>query len=810
MQALVQDLRYGARKLLRRPGVNLLIILILALGVGASSTLFSLVNAALFRPLPYPDGDALFMIWQGSAQKDDRQRPVSPQVFAELLSQNQGFEQIAAFVWNGDVGFSVTGGGEPERVQGAIVSGNFFQTLGVAAARGRTFTAEDDNPAGDLTVVLSHRLWARRYASDPNLLGQKLTLNERVYTVIGVMPERFEFPAGVELWAPRPLHAGEALNTALPITFGLRVLARARPDLPPAQVQESLSVIGQRLRQADEGTYRGVELKAVPLRDQLYGSARPAFLLLFSATGFLLLIACANAANLLLARAAARQHEITVRVALGATRLRIIQQLFTENTLLAVLGGALGLLLCAALLDVLTTLLSATPAFTTRVTVDHRVLGFTLAVTVLTGLLFGLAPALHASRPNLNDALKEGVTRSAAGAGRQRLLDVIVGAEIALALLLSIGAVLVTHSFVGITRTPLGFEPERALSMKLTLAKSRYPDGARQTAFYQRVLQRLSALPGVQYAGASNFLPLEAGGFQTLFLAEGQAPPVPGQEPRANCAAVSPDYFKALGISLIRGRTFTEQDSQQSPKVVIVGQTMARRLWPAEEPIGKHVNFQGQWYEVVGLVSDVRQGFGSDSQPGAQMYVPYGQFDFPWPYAHVVIRTTVAQPAQLAAAARAAIWAEDKNQPVENVRLLEQVVADRLAGRRFMALLLVVFALTAVGLAAVGIYGVTAYYVSHLTHEIGIRMALGAQARDILRLVLVRGLVIMLLGIGVGLALAVSTTRLMSSLLYGVSTTDPLVYFQTTALFAAVTVAALLVPARKATKVDPLIALRWE
>jgi putative ABC transport system permease protein len=784
--------------------------LILALGAGANSALFSVVNAMMLRPLPYEEADNLLMIWESNLQKNIERRPISPQVFEELVNQNQVFEQIAAFVASSDVKFTITGRGEPERVPGAIVSANFFQTMGVAAEHGRAFTPAGDQQAQNSEVILSHHLWERLFGGDPGQLGKPLTLNERSYNIIGVMPASFDFPLGVELWVADPARAAEAMNSALTITYAYRVVARQKSGVGMAQVRESLRVIGYRLQQEFQGAREGVEFRAVPLREQIYGDIRYSLLILFAATGFVLLIACANTANLLLARAATRQHEISVRTALGATRGRIIRQLFTENILLAVLGGGAGLLLCAGLIRAIMSMWPAAATPLNGVTIDYRVLGFTFAVMLVTGLLFGLAPALNVSRADLNELLKEGSTRSSSGFGRQRLLDLVVICEIALALLLSIGSVLMIQTFLRVTSTDLGFAPQNLLTMKISLSKLKYPNSDRQTHFYQQVLRRIAALPGVEYAGATNFLPLGSGNFQTLFLVEGKPIPDAGEEPAANSVSISPDYFKTMGIQLARGRFFTEQESKESQRVVIINETTARRFWPDEDPVGRRLKFQGNWCEIVGVVKDVKQSLAGDVPVGAQIYVPHTQFDFPWPYMYVVVRSSVGKPANLAAPVRGAIWAEDQYQPIENVITFEQIISDTLSQQRFTTLLLITFAFIAVALAVVGIYGVMAYTISQRTHEIGIRMALGAQTRDILRLVMKRGLTIMLLGVGVGLALAAATTHVMSSLLYGLSATDPLVFLLASLLFIAVATGAVLFPARKATKIDPLVAMRYD
>ena len=810
MQALFQDLRYGLRRLSRQLGLSVLIILILALGAGVNSTLFSLVNAMLLRPLPYQDADSLVMIWNTNLRKNIEKRPLSSQVFHELVNRNQVFEQIAAFVANSDVRFTITGRGEPERVQGAIVSANFFQTMGIAAEHGRVFTPADDKQAENAGLILSHRLWVRLFGADLGQIGKPLTLNDRSYNIIGVMPASFNFPLGVELWVADPMRAAEVMNSALPITYALRVVARRKHGVVMTQVQENLHVIGYSLQQEFQEERQRVELRAVTLREQIYGNIRYSLLILFAATGFVLLIACANTASLLLARAATRRHEISVRAALGATRWRIIRQLFTENILLAVLGGGAGLLLCTGLIRAIMAMWPAAAPPLSGVTIDYSVLGFTLALILLTGLLFGLTPALNVSRADLNEVLKEDSMRSSAGFSRQRLLDIVVICEIALALLLSIGSMLLIQTFLRITNTNLGFEPQNLLTLKLSPSKLKYPDGDRQTLFYQQTLRRIAALPGVQYAGAANFLPLGTSNFQTLFLVEGRPNPNAGEEPSANYVSISPDYFRAMGIQLTRGRFFTDQESKESQKVVIINETAARRFWPEAAPLGKRLKLQGNWCEIIGIVKDVNQSLAGDVPVSAQIYVPYTQFDFTWPYIYVVVRTSLEKPENLATPVRGAIWAEDQYQPIEDLKTFEQIISETLSQQRFTTLLLIIFAFVAVALAVVGIYGVMAYSISQRTHEIGIRMALGAQTRDILRLVMRRGLAIMILGVAFGLGLAFATTHVMTRLLYGLSATDPWVFLLASMLFIAVSIGAMLVPARKATKINPLVAMRYD
>lgn len=810
MRGILQDLRYGARKLAKSPGFASAIILTLALSTGANSAVFSVVNAALLSPLPYPEADRLALIWESSLRRGLKSRPLSQESFSELSEQNKSFAQVAAFVASGDVGFTIADGGEPERVPGAVVSANFFATLGEEAVAGRGFTQADDDPGNDPVAVISERLWRRRFGADAGVVGKVLRLNERSYTVVGVMPAAVNFPVGTEVWVPRPLQADQAMNSATHITYGLRVLARLRPGVEREAAQADLSLIARGLEQAYPASNRGIEMRLVPLREELYGDIRPTLLVLSGAVAFVLLIACANIANLLLARAAGRRHEITLRAALGATRTRLARQLLTEYLLLAAIGGALGLLLCRCLTPVLMALWPAGLRPLGEVVIDRRVLGFTFAVSLLSGLLFGLLPALYASRASLNGSLKESQSSSATGIRRNGLSSLIIVSEIALALLLLVGAGLTTKLFMRLTETKLGFEPRHVLTAKLTFSGRKYSDRERQMLFLQRVLQRARALPGVREAGAANFLPLSNSGFRALFTIEGRAAAA-GHEPAADCVAVTADYFKAMGIRLSAGRLFTEEDAPNAPPVVLIDESLARRFWPGESPLGKRLNFQGSWREVIGVVRDVRQNSVGGPQQDAQMYVPYPQFGFTWPYVHLAVRGGSGDSASLANALREAVREEDKDQPVESIKMVEQQISDSLSLHRFAVLLLLCFAFMALALAAVGVYGVTAYYVSQRTRDIGIRIALGARASNVLVPLLRRGLTLTAAGIAAGSAGAFVLTRVVASVMYEAGAA---IDFKTLLLAAltlgAVTMLAVYIPARAATKVDPLKVLRSE
>jgi putative ABC transport system permease protein len=810
MRGLLQDLRYGARKLAKSPGFAAAVILTLAVSMGANSAIFSVVNAALLSPLPYPEADRLALIWESSLRQGLQSRPLSHESFAELSSQNKSFAQLSAYVASDDVGFSIADAGEPERVPGAVVSANFFATLGVEPLIGRAFAAAADNPAGEPVAVISERLWQHRFGADTGVAGRALRLNGRSYIVVGVMPAAVDFPAGAEVWVPGPLQADQAMNSALHITYSLRVLARLKPGVERDVAQSELNLIAQRLERAYPATNRGVEMRLVPLREEFYGDIRPTLLVLSGAVAFVLLIACANVANLLLARGAGRQHEIAIRAALGATRTRLARQLLTEYLLLSAMGGGLGLLLCHWLTRVLVALWPPAMRPPGEVAINLRVLGFTFATSLLAGLLFGLLPALRASRAGLNDSLKESHTRFGSGVRRHGWPSLIVVSEVAMALLLLVGAGLTVKLFVALTETKLGFDPRHVLTAKLTFSGRKYADRGQQLLFLQRVLERARTLPGVQGAGAVNFLPLSDSGFRTLFTIEGREAES-GREPSADCVAVTPDYFNAIGVPLNAGRPFTEADSQNAPPVVIVDETMARRYWPDESPLGKRLNFQGSWREVVGIVRDVRQNSIGGPRQDAQVYVPYPQFGFTWPYVHLAVRGGPEDPSGLADGLRAAVRDEDREQPVESVTLIEQSISDSLSPYRFSALLLLCFACLALALAVIGVYGVTAYYVSQRTRDIGIRIALGARPSNVVWPLLRRGLTLTVAGIAVGTAGAFALTRVAASLMYKAGAMPDIKTCLLAALMlGAVTMLAVYIPARAATKVDPLTVLRGE
>jgi putative ABC transport system permease protein len=787
-ETLWQDVRFGARTLRKNPGFTAVAVVALALGIGANSAIFSVVNAVLLRPLPYKDPERLVMVWEKGNADEFPINSTSAANFIDWRDQNQVFEAVAVM---GRASFNLTGAGEPVRVDGRRVSAGLFRLLGVEPQLGRAFLPEEDAPGA-------------------GVVGKPLTINGQSYTVVGVMPPQFQFPSRQdELWVPIAFGAQEAANRG---NNSYEVVGRLKADASLERARAEMDTIAARLKQQYPDAVKSNASVVVPLREQVVGDIKPALLVLLGAVGFVLLVACANVANLLLARAAVRRKEIALRVALGAGRLRLVRQFLTESVLLAALGGAVGLLLSFWGVNALQAFMPENIAGVKAVTVDAGVLVFTLAVSLLTGLLFGLVPAAQALKLDLNEMLKEGGRDASSGRGGNRVRSMLVVAEVAVSLVLLVGAGLLINSFLRLRNLDPGFRADHLLTMSVVLPPQKYPDQARRSAFYSELTSRVEALPGVRSAAVTDWLPLTMTGGSFGVSVEGRADPGTDKRPDVVTRVVSAGYFETMGIKLLRGRQFDErQDRAGSPQVVVVSETTARRLWPGEEPLGKRLQpgdpDPSGWMEVVGVVNDVRQ-FDLTAEPRLQMYLPHVQFEWFVPR-QLVVKTDV-EPSSLAAAVRKTVWELDKDQPVSDVRTMEEVLSESIARQRFSTLLLAIFAGLALALAAVGIYGVMSYAVAQRTREIGIRMALGAQAGVVLRLMMRQGLKLASAGVVLGLAGALLLTRLMSSLLFGVSATDPLTLATISLMLVGVALLASYIPARRAAKVDPLIALRHQ
>ncbi len=802
-----QDLRYAARMQRKNPGFTVVAIIALALGIGANTAIFSVVNTVLLRPLPYKDPERLVMVWEDASKHGYPRDTPTAANFVDWRNQNTVFEGMAAIL---PQSFNLTGAGEPERLRGRAVSASLFPLLGVEPQIGRVFTNAEDQRGSNQVVVLSYALWQRRFGGDNGIVGKTLNLNGQPYIVVGVMPARFQFPSSTdEIWTPIAFTAEQAADRT---THYLQVLARLKPGITLEQAQTEMSTIAARLQQQYPQSNTDVGAEVTSLHEHTVGDIKPALLILLGAVGLVLLIACANVANLLLARAAVRQKEIAVRVALGARRWRLIRQFLTESVLLATLGGVVGLGIAYGGLILLRAFIPQTIAQAKQVTMDPKVLGFTFLVSTITGLIFGLAPALQAARFNQTETLKEGGRDSATGSSGKRIRGLLVTAEVAISLVLLIGAGLLINSFLRLRNVDPGFRTENLLTMKFVLPHPKYKDFERRSAFYTDLIQRVQALPGVNSAAVTSNLPLYRQGNSIAVGIEGRPDPPPGQELIVTTRIVSPGYFKTMSIPVLTGRQFTDQDTRKSPLVMLISETMARRVWPNEDPVGKRVALgpiqrPEDWFQVIGVVKDVRQ-FELSAEPKPQMYLLYRQTDFFAPE-DLVVQTGV-DPASMATTVRNAVWEIDKDQPVSNIRTMEEILLDSIARQRFNMLLLAIFGAVALILAAVGIYGVMSYSVAQRTHEIGIRMALGAQTGAVLKLAVGYGLKLVLAGVAIGLIAAFALTRVMSTLLFGVTATDPMTFTLISLLFVCVAALASYIPARRATKVDPIIALRYE
>jgi putative ABC transport system permease protein len=806
MGTLWQDVRYGVRLLLKSPGFALVAVFVLALGIGANSAIFSVVNAVLLRPLPYADPDRLVILWEKSATQDTS---VSYPNFIDWRDQNQVFERIAAFRRES---FNLIGAGEPERLSGRMISSSFFSTLGVQPLMGRDFVAAEDRAGGNRVVILSHGFWQRRFGGAQDILGKQLSLNNESYTVAAVMPADYRFGSETDIFVPIGLF--EERYKERGAHPGLYVIGRLKPGITQEQGRAEMDTIMARLGQQYPDTNADRRIHIESLYDNTVQDVRPALLILLGAVGFVLLIACANVANLLLARAVARQKEIAIRTAMGASRWRIVRQLLTESVMLSIIGGGLGLLLALWGTDLLTKVVPAdsVPRLETA-RIDMRVLGFTMLAAILTGIIFGLAPALQASKTDLNESLKEG-DRGSTG-NRHRVRSILVIAEVALALVLLIGAGLMVKSFWRLQTVETGFDSSNLLTMQLSYTAAR-GEGRKVSDFFQQVEGKIRSLPGVESVAFSNGLPF-FGAAEQSFEIEGRPPADNSQPLMAVQYMTTPDYLQTLGIRLKRGRYLTAQDRIDSPQVVVIDESLAQKYFPGEDPIGKRLQFMhdSRRVEIVGVVEHVKH-YGLDGEVPVDPQFYFSLAQVPDEFLPQVARRisltvrTSRDPMNLVGAVRQQIMSVDPNQPIYNVRTMDQRINESIATRRFSMSLLITFALVALVLAAVGIYGVVSYSITQRTHEIGIRMALGAQARDILKMVLGHGMLLILIGISAGLVASFVVTRVMATLLFGVSATDPLTFAGVSLLLAVVAFLAIIIPARRATKVDPMVALRNE
>jgi putative ABC transport system permease protein len=809
IETLLKDLRYAARTLLARPGFALTAVVTLALGIGGCTAIFSLVSAVLLRDLPFRDASRLVMVWEDASIAGFPRNDVAPGNFAAFQAQSTVFDGLAA---TEELGFNLTGGGEPLKVAARGVTADFFPLLGVRPELGRVFRADEDRPGAGHVAVLSHPLWRQRFGGDAAVVGRDILLDDERYTVVGVMPAGFQFMESyVGLWVPAALSAEELTNHG---AHFLQVLGRLKPGVTVERATGEVEAIARRISQDFPEGARALRAYALPLREQLVGDARRPLLMLSLAIASVLLIACANIASLLLARAASRGREIALRAALGAERGRIVRQLLTESVLLAVLGALPGLLVASWALSFLQRLVPPGLVLSTRPALDERALLGAVALSLLAGVLFGLAPALHATRGDLNAGLRLGGRTSTQG-GHAGLRGALVVAEVAATLVLLLGAGLLGQTLYRMRYVSLGLRPEKLLTLRTTLPEQRYGELAKRAAFYEGVLERVRHLPGVVSAGYGTSVPLEWKGGTNGFFPEGVVRPEVGLSYDANHRQVSTDFLKAMGVPLVRGRSIDRRDGAESRRVAVVNETMARQYWPGMDAVGKRFKIGDPdsdvpWITVVGVVGDVRQ-MGLDAPVKAEMYLPYAQVtEQPWFAPRDLVVRTAAEPMSLVPWIKSAISEVDPEQAVSNTRTFEDILDEEVTQRRLGASLLGAFAGLALLLASLGIYGILSHFVAQHTAEIGVRLALGASPGDILRLVLGRGMTLAGFGIIAGVAGGFALTRLMSSLLYGVTATDPTTFVGAAGLLTGLAFLACYLPARRAVKVDPTIAMRYE
>jgi putative ABC transport system permease protein len=801
MQTLIQDIRYAIRSLIKRPGFVAIAVATLAFGIGANTAIFTVVNAVLLRPLSYPEPEKVVVFEGINPSRGIPESNMSVPDFADWRNQSQSFEKIGGFVTGN--AFLVSND-ESERVRGTWVTEDFFALFRTPALKGRVIQTDDCKEGGENVAVLSYGLWLRRFGGSDSVVGSKVMLSNNSTTVIGVMPPTFDYPAQTDVWSALPLNpAKEERDNRF-----LNVVARLKNGVPIDQAQGEMNIISDRLAKSYVQTNLGWEVRVSGLQDRLVGNVRASLWILLGAVGLVLLIACANVANLQLARATYRKREIAVRTALGANRLRIMRQLLTESLLLSIVSGVIGIALSFWLTKLLIGISPANAPRFDEIRIDGWVLAFAFAVAVLTGVIFGLVPAIQTSHADLNETLKES-GRTGTHSSRNRIGSALMVSEIALSFMLLVGAGLLIKSFMRLREVNPGFNADKVLSIRASLPPGKYADGEPRAQMYRQMIEKIESTPGVSSAGGILSLPLGADAFNLGrgYIRQGD-PATTEYQGDAAYLAITPRYFETLQIPLKAGRVFSDRDTEQAPKVVIVNETMARQLWPGESPIGRRI-----WIwrdekvdrEIVGVVGDTRTSI--DTEAGSQLYIPFAQ-DATWGLA-LVIRTT-EDPSTLAPVLRNQIRSVDKGIALYNVRTLEDIVATSMAPRRTPMLLLSSFAAVAMLLAMLGIYGVTAYYVTNRTHEIGVRIALGAQFKDVLTLVLTRGVALAITGIAIGVVGAFALTRYLTTLLFGVRPLDWVTFALVALVLVVVALLACAIPARRAAKVDPLIALRYE
>jgi putative ABC transport system permease protein len=808
MDSLLRDLKFSARSLLKHPGFAAVAVLTLALGIAANTTIFSTVDALILHPFSFPNQQRLLVLWEQNLAVGTLHGSVAPGNFTDWREQTQSCEQLVAI---DQISFDLSAGEHPERFPGYGVTQGFFEALGVKAFAGRTFLPEESEPGREQVVVLKHSFWQQHLAGDPNIVGKTITLNRKPFTVVGVMPADFNYPYnGGELWTPLVFDGAEQHNRQ---NHYLRVIGLLKPGVTVAQAQRDLSGIARRAQQQFPETNSGRETSVVTLTDDAVRGARTGVPILMGAVVFVLLIACANVANLLLVRAASRQRETAVRLALGSSRMRLIRQALTESALLGLLGGALGLFISVWAIQALAQGIPAEfskfiPGWS-HLGINLNVLFFTFAVSMLAGMVAGLAPVWHSTKTNLNEALKAGGRSDSGTRSHTRLRSLLIVSEVALSLVLLIGAGLMVRSYVELLRADLGIKPENVLAMDISLPRENYEDKNKRLDFYQQLLARVTTVPGVTKAGVTSIVPFSSSDNGNTFQVVGQPPFRKGEEPYVGIRVATPGYFDAIGTALRRGRLFAAQVDAKAARVILVNETFAKKFLPGQQPIGQRLTLGGEEKEIdeiIGVVADVKND-DLDEAADATAYLPYSQN--PNRTMSLVIRGTL-DPTRLVSAVRSEVRALDPGLPVSNVKPVSQMIDERISPKRLMTYILAVFAVCALLLASVGIYGVMSYAVTQRTQEIGIRMALGARAADVLKLVVGNGMTLALIGVAIGLAGAFGLTRLLGNLLFQVRPTDRFTFAAVSISLLVVALFACYVPARRATKVDPLVALRDE